>query len=585
MNNFINYRVALAMFLCAIVSILGLWMFWHKIEAIANYDARLLWQNIRWLIIGCCCMPSLTIAWITLGCQNQPKVFCNHTSPHRVVKVQTYLPIIFTSLVLYVALSLLLYTGWMQNDEFGTVYTGESFSSRIVAVCGGYLASVSRVGEIILRLFPISPNRWQCYILTPIAVTLIPFFVIKMFGLSNVFWSTKKGVAFYIFAFFLFLLSVDVIGYWRNYREHAAVMNYLWPSCFTFLFLSLYNPKNWKEAFNNPSILSLKNICCFLLGLYCAWGTESGTIALIIILFSVFILYFYKKVQIPLMCWFGSAGAMWGSLLLFASPSFKIRSIFAESSFAKWHLVSSEELSNIVHNLSWDKIIEMNGGDIHSIIILKSIPYFERLHFVPFLLERFWKCCQFPAITAGIIICFYAFFIKNKEKKQHLIFSLSLLLFSILIACSFLAGCIPSNMSFLPPAYIVAVAACYVYIKLPVKSSIKIVISLALSCVALSIFVPAGIEAWKYKKYEYEYISEIKRQKEQGILDVVVPYKLPDNLNNPLKLISERGTGDDAEGRVSARKIHGVNSIKFASKPYCFSTSEKTDSTEMRTKE
>lgn len=564
----LGYKKAAVLGILAVILSIAAYFSWPHVEAAAQYDARMLWENIRKLIIGLCFMPAVTIAWLTYADRNLNSSESEIPSevPTDGKSLKGYIPIIITCIVLYTLLALLMYCSWLQGDEFCFAWNPEKaeLKSRIIAAFGTYLATVSRSGDFIMQVFPLPPNRWPCYLITPIAVILIPFFIGRLLGKKSAWWTTRAGISFYIFAFFLILLSVHVVDFWRNYRCHAAVMNYLWPSCATLLFLSLFNPANWQPLTRNKHLKTVILAGSFMLGFYCAWGTESGTVALILILSVFYLRCILKHNRIPAVCTIGTAGAMWGALLLLSSPSFKIRSTFAGETFGKWHLLSNEALSDIVHNLSWEKIFEYNGGSFNSIVILKSIPLTERIHFLPYLAERFWLCCQVPAIIAAMLLLIILCGHTDSTRRKTLITATLILALAMVTACSFLMGCIPSTMSFLPPSYIVAVLACYLFQKLPQKPLTSTIIAALMALGALAFFVPLGIEAWEFKKYEHEYIAQIQEQKAEGKRNLIITYRVPQeelSPKNTLKLIPNIGSLNSSKQDIA--KIYGVDSVLF----------------------
>ena len=90
--------------------------------------------------------------------------------------------------------------------------------------------------------------------------------------------------------------------------------------------------------------------------------------------------------------------------------------------------------------------------------------------------------------------------------------------FSWLSACSYLGGCVPSHMSFLPQSFMVVVACALMFLKLRGKFAPVLLGGMTLIIVGmgLSRMVPAGLEAWQYKKYERERFAAIAEQKAAG---------------------------------------------------------------------
>lgn len=573
---FLGYYKAIFLSILAIILSTIAYLNWFRVENLANHDVRLQWENIRLLIIGFCFMPSITIAWLTYADQHLNQTEYYQPAPATPgIDFRKYIPIILICIILYVLLAMLMYGSWMQGDEFGKAWNDEklNLTTRISAAFGSYLATVSRSGDFLLALFPLPSNRWPCYIITPFVIVLLPFFIARLMAKKSTWWTTREGIYFYIFTFFLLLLSVHIKDYWRDYRCHAAAVNYLWPTCATILFLSYYNPANWASCIRKKHTKFVVNTGIFLLGLYCGWGTECGTIAIAIILTSFYAWHTIKRKKVPSICTIGTAGFMWGVLLITASPALKLKSLLI-GSFGKWHLVSSAEITSVVHNLSWQKIIEYNGGYYDSIIVLKNIPLLERIYFIPYLAERFWQCCQIPAIIAALLFIIILCFRPNKGKKQIVMITFMLSALASVTTLALLAGAIPTSMTFLTSSYIVAILACYLFINLPNKKLTCSILSILIALGSLAFYIPLGIEGWHYKKYEHDYIAEIHRQKAEGIRDLVITYPiLQKPQKNTLKLIPSLET---LNGRTETMaKIYGVDSIRFVAAQNNASSSEQ----------
>ena len=119
-------------------------------------------------------------------------------------------------------------------------------------------------------------------------------------------------------------------------------------------------------------------------------------------------------------------------------------------------------------------------------------------------------------------------------------------------------------MSFLPPSYIVAVLACYLFQKLPQKPLTSTIIAALMALGALAFFVPLGIEAWEFKKYEHEYIAQIQQQKAEGKRNLIITYRVPQvelSPKNTLKLIPNMGSFNSSKQNIA--KIYGVDSVLF----------------------
>lgn len=533
---------------------------WHIVENITEYRAPLLWENIHFLVLGVFFLPAISCITFRWSCWHANRVLSQ--TPSQISPDATLTPkktpiFWFVVSILGMGLSLLLYTAWLKGDEcfYCNLQYHFPFVRRVVFAIGHWLGRISRINDSMLIVTSMSPNRWQSFLITALFGTATPFAIWRLWGNRMNSIETAKGTLFFCFCFFLCLVSVKVNGYWRNFWDYAAAVNYLYPSVITIFFLSFYHPANWREATNDAQHGRFSLFLLFIMGVYCGWSAECITIILLPSLFLFMLYRVLKRLPIDNKCWYGFLGTIWGSILLFLTPALKLRSLsFCKSLADKWP--SPEEKLQFLHNLSWESIECFNGG--HRFILpLGTFEPFERLYFLPFLLETFWECCKYPVIVSLVLFACLMLSKSVTHKKAIITVTSICVLLAFGCACSYIAGCIPTEMSFLPASYIVAALACYLFLQLPWQSA-RCAVSIPVSVFALSIFIPAGIEAWQHKKYEGMMYSEIIRQKEEGIKDVVIVSPIPDKVENPIKLMPTVDVGSGLSLLVEKLELNSI---------------------------
>lgn len=219
------------------------------------------------------------------------------------------------------------------------------------------------------------------------------------------------------------------------------------------------------------------------------------------------------------------------------------------------------EILEFVQHLTQEKVSLLTDGT--AVINLSGIPLWLHVYFLPWLAERYGECCMF---TGAVFVLLLLLSLKKAPaRKQVWCGALFFAFLSCYAAISYLAGAIPSPMSFLPPVFFLLAGCAYVYLRLPYRWLPQTVLSLLMLATALSIFVPAGIEAWKYKKYEQVRLAYIREQKALGNLDVVVPPLFPVPPQDKLGLIggARGGFSPEPEGYPNnmAARYFGIESL------------------------
>lgn len=471
--------------------------------------------------------------------------------------------VMLSCLFLYGALAALLSTAWVKGDDYAFMDAPDlTFFQCLSTAFKHYMNTNSRVGDVIVGCFRLSENRWQLFLLTPLVVTALPFAFWRLLAPENQSIFSAKGLVFIWFSIFLCLQSA-YLSHWRPFWCYAASVNYLWSTTATIFFLSLYRkrriPPHGSTTFQQAGL--------FLLGLYCGWGTECMAVTLFPLL-TLFMLYHVKK-RLPIRreCWIGYLGYLWGVCLLFSSPGmFRRNEAVAASRSLDIASLQTDQLMAFLQHLNWEYVNLLKG--VSSIITLKGIPLPLHTYFFPFLAERFWQCCAIPSLVclflAGCILT------RLSYSPQKLLLGAALGVGTAwYCASSYLLQCIPTHMSFLPPSFIVAGAACYLFVNMAGRKMIpQLIATLFVLGHGVSVFVPAGTEAWKWKALEKERLGEICRQREQGIMDLVLESPALAPPKDPLGLITHGAIQEnpDFHNNKAAARHYGVHSI--SQKPY-----------------
>jgi len=445
-------------------------------------------------------------------------------------------------------LALFLSLAWTQGDDWRDIFCrGSALSSRIPNALDYYLTFVSRIGDIFIWLFGQSFGRWETNIITAIAAAAAPFAFFLLCRRPGTDIYSVRGSVFYLFAFFLCLTGVSVQP-WNNYRCWAVVINYLIPTLATVYFLSHYRTDSRTDKDSK-----IRCIFLFALGTFCGWGTECGDVILIPALVA-FGLYCYQKKR----AWktslsFGVLGTWLGAALLFASPALGSRSDAARNNIPfRVADMSPEQLQGFFSHLNWETANLLKG--IGGVIFVGDFSFTDKLRFFPLLLERFWNCCHVGVITL-VILVFLTLIYNREDKLKNLAVAAGGLLISFTMACSYLASCIPFETSFLPPCFVIVGTCCYLFLHLPNKRIAVWVPAVAIVTYALSVFVPTGIEAWEYKKYELARYDEIARQVKNGCTHIVLPYPYEQEPQNRMGLISPNHISEDSSKNLWLKQV------------------------------
>ena len=479
-------------------------------------------------------------------------------------------PVVVSAILVYCSISLLLYSAWMKDDEFGFAYKHSSYFGHVYATFERYTLFVSRIGDLFVHLCPLGDNRWQVFLLTPLVPTLIPFALHRLVSSKKETIFSFSGFCFYWLCVVLSLLCVYLPS-WRSYYCYAANANYLWPSALLIWFLSYYNKSRWnyskKELCGEIGFCSL----LFVLGLVVAWSQECLAVVLLPFL-SIWIFYhLYTKKYIPNSCFWGYIGAVFGAFLLFAAPALKSRlSIEAPRRKIDIANMTEWELDQFLSTLNWEKVNLLRGPT--NVVNFQDIPLLDRFHFLPFLLERYWECCVIAIIAFFALVV--VFTVLKSIRKQNLKFpnmSWFYAACSIFTALAYSVSCIPGRWSFTVCGFLLVIACAFIAQEIRKDYAAKWILPVVAICsvlYAMWVFVPAAVEAIELKKYEHARTAEIIKQRDSGKMDIELQYPLPYQPVDSLGLIQVDYMSENPEAYNNevASRFYKVNSI--SQKPY-----------------
>ena len=462
------------------------------------------------------------------------------------------------SILFYILFAGILSTAWLKGDDYIFFECANgSLLDRLLIISGRYTHCNGRLGDIIATLLAISENRWQHILLTPLFIIATPFAAFRLLTPQRESIFSAKGAGFILFFVFLFTINVSLTP-WRNFWCYAAAVNYIWPMPVICMFLSFYREDRLTLKAGQISIPLL-----FLLGMYSAWSLECITLFLLpgIILWALY--KTKQKKHIPVQCFSGLLGVIWGAFFLLATPALQRR---AEAELAQRAFKADQydwqQMIDFVLNKTPENLAQLQGSTVA--YLFDGIPLPLHVFYVPELMKSFLPCCTAGLITFGIFALGTAIQRKATWKQQILKGSLGVI-FALVCASSYLASCIPTNMSFLPPAFIILLSCSYLFLHSSGKeySILKIVLTIGIiitSCIKLA---PSVIEAAKYKKYEHHRLAEIHRQIDAGKKDIVLPPQFHVMPQDKLGLIMSMDIHDRPEQYPNfiAAKCYKVDSI------------------------
>ncbi len=468
--------------------------------------------------------------------------------------------LIILMVVGYLGMSVLLMLSWRQGDDWRNMFVGvKPLDMRIPLAFQTYSNRISRLGDLYIFLVGCTQTRWETFFVTPWLAISAPLLLFRLCKKQDDCIFSAKGVSFWIFIFFLCLLGVHNKGFWRNYRCWAAVVNYLVPTLSTIWLLAYYRIDQ-KKSTAPQSKISLFAI--FIIGVVSGWGSECISAILVPVLILLLAFQWRKRIA----AWrdqqyVGLLGVLAGATMLFASPALSGRAESARKTMVlKLSEMSDSARQYFLEHLDWAALGKLQ---LDASTYIGDFSFFEKMYFIPFLAKRFWKCGALGFITVAVLTLLVLFF-AQKGKRRSITVALVTTAFAWLMAFSYMQGCIPGPMSFLPPCFITIAAASFLFLRFDGWKWIRHALVLGMAAYSLSILVPAGIEAWEYKGFEVKRWDNIQKQIASGAVDISLPKPYKKKPKDRLGLIAERDLSDKANKypNVHAALALKVRSIK-----------------------
>ncbi len=460
--------------------------------------------------------------------------------------------------ILYSVLAFCISTAWLKGDDYIFFFHQDiSLWEKLKIIAGRYPNSNGRLGDILGTLIGLSENRWEQVFITPCFILAIPFAMHRLIAPINQSIFSLRGAGFILFLTALLPISVSLTP-WRNFWCFAASVNYIWPLPIICTFLSLFRTE--RRAISHKKIAIVTG---FVFGLYSAWSLECVTLFLIpgICVWTLFRLL--RKKHIPLQCAGGFVGALLGAFFLVSTPALSRR---AAAEFASRPFNPSEynweQMLHFVTHQTPENLELLRASTVA--YLLDGIPLILHVCYVPELISHFYNCCE-PAFVVFLGLMAVHFICYKKQHKHTLIIGGSIAIFSVMNACSYLYSCIPSDMSFLPPSFILLTSCSYLYTRLQYKigQAARCIVIAGVTCVSMFTIAPSIIEAAQYKKFEKLRFAHIHKQLSDGATDIILPplYNVPPQ--DKLGLIGSMGLHDRPEDypNMIAARSYRVNTI------------------------
>ncbi|MBQ0160421.1 MAG: hypothetical protein KBT28_07370 [Bacteroidales bacterium] len=425
-----------------------------------------------------------------------------------------HLALFWICLACYLFLLVVLSSASVQWDDWEFLGFGKhTIRERFFISLQRYLSWVSRIGEIAATMGGLTLSRWHSWAITPLFAVAAPmafFALVKVKG-ESIF--SSKGKMFFLFAFMLCLLGVN-LQFWRNYWCYAAAYNYLFPTVICIYFLSFFRFDGDVRQGNVWKAVGL-----FALGLVSGWGTECMTVLLLPLL-GIWVAYnmFSKTNHLPFASYCGFVGFLWGASALYGSPALYSRNA-ADSQLRIIDIasMSNEQIKSFVSSLTWEKVELLKGGS--GVITLSDIPLWLHIHFLPYILERFLQCC-----AVGLVVWLILFIVhaagKGVDRRRKLLSALVMVLAALACAVSYIVKCIPTQMSFLPPCFILIAGCSYLYLRASMK--VQKTLMIVMSLTGIFLLLPATVQAWQYRVQQLERNDYIARQIQEGKKEIAV---------------------------------------------------------------
>lgn len=419
----------------------------------------------------------------------------------------THFVIVFSILSL-ITLAMMLYSSWPKDDEWLLIGSRNmGWKSRLEDESHAYYFWCGRGSELIGRVWGLSRNMWESWVINPIVLLTIPFLMKRLCAPTAFRLSSFRGLCFIICSFSLLMLTSPYF-----YAKYWVNVTYVWTSAAAVFFLGTFR----SSSSNNAWYASITFLAAFFAG----WSTECGSAATGIVFALLIYLHLRNKKTWSAQHFAALIGYIAGAYMMYSSTAVHGR---AGSEATILTGMSYEQITEYVQNLTWEKVKALKGGCVTS--NLKDVPYELRIYFWPYLMEYLTNMAQVAIIATTILIIVALRYLKANAKV--ILVSVALLALACITASSYLAGAIPYNGSLYPAAFIIFASFCYLLANIRISKYIMGLLSLVLCFMMCRFYLPATYQTVSYIPQRTIRDQELERQALQRIPNIVLP-PLPD---------------------------------------------------------
>ena len=426
----------------------------------------------------------------------------------------TCLIIVFVILSL-VTLVLMLFASWPKDDEWLLIGSRNmGWKTRLQDESHAYYFWCGRGAELIGRVWCLSRNIWENWVVTPIVLVSIPFLMKRLCAPETFRLSSMRGVCFIVCSFSLLMLISP-----RFYAKYWVNVTYVWTSAAAVFFLGTFRT------------ISSNNIwyagVTFFVAFFGGWSTECGSAAIGIVFALLIYLHLKRKKEWTASHFAALVGYTAGAYMMYSSGAVHGRAGSEETILTG---MNYEQITAYVQNLTWDRVKALKGGCVIS--NLKDVPYELRICFWPYLMELLFNVAHVAIIATSVLII--TSLIYCKRNFVPILLSIGLLALAFVTASSYLLGAIPNSSSLYPAAFIVFSAFCYMLLNAKIPKPFIVIATFILCLIMCKSYIPATYQAITYVPQREIRDRELERQAQQRLPNIVLP-----PLPNTERLVAE----------------------------------------------
>ena len=408
----------------------------------------------------------------------------------------------------FLLVALVSYFSWPGGDEWLLMTRGEfGLIARLKIAANNYYGWCSRLPEIIGTVGGLDRTCWQDWVITPIFVMLAPFAVWRFVqALDSELKNQKISLSFYLLVISCFLL---ISPYY--YAEYWVNVTYIWTSV-PAVYLVAIMLDTHEEGSN-----LWKFVGCYLLGLYCGWGTETLAQLLLLLSFFCLIRTYIQDRQINLVQFACCLGIWSGAFMVLSSSAMEARAAVTSTLLSD---MSAEEVVHYVTNLDWEKVTALSGAA--AIAILVDVPLLLRGFFIPYGLAVFASVAIVPLLLLGVLVLLTVW---TRQWKNVAVCCLMVLV-AVEMVIAYVVGALPKAPAYMPSAVVLICTCAYLYSKIRIHRFLRYVLSFTLCAVVILEYVPAIWIASSYKQWDKEVDVVVAQQSAVGRKHIILP-KIP----------------------------------------------------------